>query len=437
MNIKELYAIFTDYPVICTDSRAIIPDSIFFALKGGNFDGNQFVKQSLDGGCAFAVSDDMANEGIHGCIVVENVLKTLQDLAEYHRMEFDIPVLAITGTNGKTTTKELVNAVLSQKYQTVCTEGNLNNHIGVPVTLLNINKSTEIAIIEMGANHPGEIATLCEIAHPGFGLITNIGKAHLDGFGNEEGIRKTKGELYDYIEKNRGVIFYNSDDAILTTMAEKTQRTALVKYGKTVMGAKNDSNSFLLDFSTVEPDLTIKTHLAGTYNLNNALAAIAVGKYFETPEADIVSALTEYIPTSNRSQLIASSTNTIIMDAYNANPSSMEAAIDNFARLKAENKLLILGDMLELGNDSLAEHQRIREIIKNHGLWNKGKVILIGEIFSQLGEDTAICFPAKSEAAKYLETQNIDSHLILLKGSRGIGLETLLKVMTGLSGTIV
>jgi UDP-N-acetylmuramoyl-tripeptide--D-alanyl-D-alanine ligase len=429
MNIKELYTIFKDCSAVCTDSRNLIPDSIFFALRGENFDGNRFVKQSLDSGCAFAVSDDVANEGVDGCIVVENVLKTLQDLAEYHRTEFDIPVLAITGTNGKTTTKELINAVLSKKYKTVYTKGNLNNHIGAPLTLLNINKDAEIAIIEMGANHPGEIATLCEIVHPGFGLITNTGKAHLEGFGNEDGVRKTKGELYDYIEKNRGVIFYNSDDATLAAMAEKTHGTTLVKYGKTVMNAKINNENFFLDFSTVEPDMTVKTRLAGTYNLNNALAATAVGKYFGTPETDIVDALTEYVPAANRSQLVKSSTNMIIMDAYNANPSSMEAAIDNFARLAADNKLLILGDMLELGDDSFAEHQRIREIIKHHGLWKKGKVILIGQMFSQSGEDIAICFPTKSEAAKYLEAQNIDSHLILLKGSRGIGLETLLKVI--------
>jgi UDP-N-acetylmuramoyl-tripeptide--D-alanyl-D-alanine ligase len=426
MNIKELYAIFRDYPAVCTDSRSLIPDSIFFALKGDNFDGNQFVKQSLDSGCAFAVSDNIANEGIPGCIVVENVLTTLQNLAEYHRMEFDVPVLSITGTNGKTTTKELINAVLSKRYKTVCTKGNLNNHIGAPLTLLNINDNTEIAIIEMGANHCGEIASLCEIVHPGFGLITNIGKAHLEGFGSEEGVRKTKGELFDYIEKNRGLIFYNSDDATIATMAEKTHGARLVKYGKTVMDAKIDSSDFLFGFSTVEPDLMIKTHLVGEYNLNNALAAITVGKYFGVSDIDVVSALSEYIPTANRSQLVKSSNNTIIMDAYNANPSSMEAAIGNFARLKAENKLLILGDMLELGDDSLTEHRRIMEIIKKHGLWKKGKVILIGQIFSQLGENIAVCFSVKNEAAKYLEIQNINSHLILLKGSRGIGLETLL-----------
>jgi UDP-N-acetylmuramoyl-tripeptide--D-alanyl-D-alanine ligase len=427
--MKDLYAIFRDYSLICTDSRNIIPDSIFFALKGDNFDGNQFVKQSLDNGCAFAVSDSPENEGIHGCIIVENVLKTLQDLAEYHRNEYNIPVLAITGTNGKTTTKELVNIVLSQKYKTVCTKGNLNNHIGVPLTLLNINENTEIVIVEMGANHIGEIEKLCKIAHPGFGLITNIGKAHLEGFGSDEGVRKTKGELYGYLEENRGVIFYNSDDLTLATMTGKTQRTTLVKYGKTVMDATTDSDNFFLGFSTIEPELIIKTWLVGEYNLNNALAAIAVGRYFDVSATDIVAALAEYKPTANRSQLVESSTNTVIMDAYNANPSSMEAAIDNFARLEAENKLLILGDMLELGDDSLAEHRRITEIIKNHGLWEKGKVILIGYMFSQLEEDGVICFSSKSEAEQYLETQNINSHLILLKGSRGTGLETLLKII--------
>ncbi|MDR2383623.1 MAG: UDP-N-acetylmuramoyl-tripeptide--D-alanyl-D-alanine ligase [Prevotellaceae bacterium] len=429
MNIKELYAIFRDYPLVCTDSRNIIPDSIFFALKGENFDGNQFVERSLDSGCAFAVSDSVENQGIHGCVVVENVLKTLQDLAEYHRKEFDIPVIAITGTNGKTTTKELVNAVLSKKYKTVCTKGNLNNHIGMPLTLLNINGNTEIVIVEMGANHCGEIAALCEIAHPGLGLITNIGKAHLEGFGSEEGVRKTKGELYDYIEKNRGVIFYNADDATLATMAENTQGTTLAKYGKTIMGATAGNDNFFLGFATAEPELSVKTCLAGEYNLNNALAAIAVGKYFDVPVPDIISALEEYKPTANRSQLIQSSTNTLIMDAYNANPSSMEVAIGNFARLEAENKLLILGDMLELGEDSFAEHRQIREIIKNHGLWKKGQVILIGHIFSYLGEDVAICFTDKSEAGKYLENKNINSHLILMKGSRGIGLESLLKYL--------
>jgi UDP-N-acetylmuramoyl-tripeptide--D-alanyl-D-alanine ligase len=427
VDIKELYAIFRDYPSVCTDSRNIIPDSIFFALKGENFDGNRFVKYSLESGCAFAVSDSLDNEGIPGCIIVENVLKTLQDLAEYHRMEFNIPVLAITGTNGKTTTKELVNAVLSEKYRTVCTAGNLNNHIGLPLTLLNINENTEIVIVEMGANHPGEIAVLCRIANPGFGLITNIGKAHLEGFGSEEGIRRTKGELYDCLENNRGVIFYNSDDATLRTMAEKTQRTTLVKYGKAVMGAKTVMDNSLLGFSTVEPDLFVKTSLVGEYNLNNALAAIAVGKYFDVSEADIVAALTRYKPTANRSQLIKTATNTVIMDAYNANPSSMEAAIGNFAKLEVENKMLILGDMLELGDDSLAEHRRITEIVKKQGLWKAGKVILIGNIFSRLKDDAAVCFPSKSEAVEYIAKQNINSHLILLKGSRGIGLETLLK----------
>lgn len=429
MDIKELYSIFSDYPAVCTDSRNIIPDSIFFALKGGNFDGNRFVKQSLENGCAFAVSDDAGNEGLHGCITVDNVLKTLQDLAEYHRTEFDIPVIAITGTNGKTTTKELVNAVLSKKYRTVCTEGNLNNHIGLPLTLLKINKHAEIVIVEMGANHPGEIAALCEIARPGTGIVTNIGKAHLEGFGSTEGVRKTKGELYDFVEKNRGVIFYNSDDPILSAMAESTRGTTLVKYGTTVAGAKIANSGSLLAFSTVEPELSVNTCLAGEYNLNNVLAAVATGKYFDVPPKDIAAALTEYRPTTNRSQLVKTSNNTVIMDAYNANPSSMEAAISNFGKLDAENKMLILGDMLELGDASLAEHRRITDVVKRCNLWEKGKVILVGSIFGQLGEESVLCFPTGDEAGEYLKARPVKSGTILVKGSRGIGLETLLKYL--------
>jgi UDP-N-acetylmuramoyl-tripeptide--D-alanyl-D-alanine ligase len=398
-------------------------------LKGNNFDGNKFVKRSLESGCAFAVSDNIENEGIHGCIIVENVLKTLQDLAEYHRTEFEIPVLAITGTNGKTTTKELVNAVLSKKYRTIYTEGNLNNHIGLPLTLLKINQDTEIAIVEMGANHAGEIERLCEIARPGMGIVTNIGKAHLEGFGSEEGIRKAKGELYDYIEKNRGVIFYNSDDLTLSAMAEGTQGTTLVKYGKTVMKATIVNNGALLGLSTLEPDLIVNTCLVGEYNLNNALAAIAVAGRFDVPNEDIMSALTEYKPTANRSQLVKTLNNTVIMDAYNANPSSMEVAINNFAKLDAENKLLILGDMLELGNDSLEEHRRIMNIITHHSLWKKGEIILIGSMFSQLKDEIALYFANSNEAGEYLKNRHIKSCTVLVKGSRGTALEILLKYL--------
>jgi UDP-N-acetylmuramoyl-tripeptide--D-alanyl-D-alanine ligase len=280
----------------------------------------------------------------------------------------------------------------------------------------------------MGANHPGEIAALCEITHPGLGLVTNIGKAHLEGFGSEEGVRKTKGELYDYIEKNRGVIFYNSDDTTLRSMAEKTQGTTFVIYGETVMGAKIvKTEDLLLGFSTLEPDLFVNTCLVGDYNLNNALAAIAVGLHFDVSAGDIASALTEYKPNNNRSQLIKTSVNTVIMDAYNANPSSMEVAINNFAKLDVANKLLILGDMLELGDNALAEHQRIKDIVKSLDLWKTGKVILIGEMFNQLIENGFTCFVSRNEAEKYLKNLHIESYTVLVKGSRGIGLETLLK----------
>jgi UDP-N-acetylmuramoyl-tripeptide--D-alanyl-D-alanine ligase len=429
MDIKELHSVFDSCSAVCTDSRNIIPDSMFFALKGDNFDGNSFVRKALEEGCAFAVSDDPANDGIHGCILVDNVLKTLQDLAEYHRMEFNIPVVAITGTNGKTTTKELVNAVLSGMYRTVCTEGNLNNHIGVPLTLLKITRDAEIVIVEMGANHPGEIAGLCRIAHPDKAIVTNIGKAHLEGFVSPEGVRKAKGELFDFVEKNRGVIFYNSDDSTVSEMAEATRGTTLVKYGKTAAGAKIDDSSMLLRFSTLEPEMSVDTALAGEYNLNNALAAIAVGRYFGVSAVDVAEALTMFRPADNRSQLIKTAQNTVILDAYNANPSSMEAAICNFGKLDAKNKMLILGDMLELGEAAVDEHKKIVEILKRCNLWEKGRVVLVGQVFGQLGGDVALCFGNRLEACKFFEKQPPREKTVLVKGSRGTGLEILLKYL--------
>lgn len=427
MNISDLYTIFLEYSTICTDSRNIIPDSIFFALKGENFDGNKYVKQALETGCAYAVSDDKSNEGINGCIIVENVLKTLQQLAEYHRLELNIPVLAITGTNGKTTTKELVSAVLSQKYNVVSTKGNFNNHIGVPLTLLLLNKNTEIAIIEMGANHIGEIASLCEIAHPNAGIITNIGKAHLEGFGSEEGVKKAKGELYDYLEKNRGVVFYNSDDNLLKNMAEKTENTVLYAYGKSLYDVQINNNA-ILAFTTKNPLLDISTKLVGQYNLYNALAAIAVGIHYEVPEAQIEYALNNYTPANNRSQLINTANNTVIMDAYNANPSSMEAAIINFSKLSRNNKMLILGDMLELGGSSLEEHKNIIDLAKKYQFQN---LILVGPKFYELKTEISSYkyFPDRNRAEEYLKNNNLKSFTILIKGSRGIGLENLLEYL--------
>lgn len=426
MLINNLYEIFLEYPVICTDSRNIIPDSIFFALKGEHFDGNKYVKQVLNEGCAYAISDNKENENIHGCIIVPNVLDALQQLANYHRNELNTPIIAITGTNGKTTTKELLTAVLASKYKVVATKGNLNNHIGVPLTLLSITKETQIAVVEMGANHIGEIAELCRIAQPNAGLITNIGKAHLEGFGSEEGVRQTKGELYDFLNDNRGIIFYNNDDATLKKMAENTEKAQHIPYGKTIYNAVL-SNSDFLEFTTEIPVMTVKTHLVGSYNLNNALAAIATGLHYEIPAEEIQNSLNNYIPANNRSQLIKTEHNTIIMDAYNANPSSMEAAIINFSNLNNSNKLLILGDMLELGNDSPAEHKNVIELLKKYNLVKNA--ILIGNHFYEFKNPDSTFFQSRADAATFLENNKIHANTILIKGSRGIGLENLLKYL--------
>jgi len=422
MSIKELYSIFKEYPTICTDSRNIVPDSIFFALKGDNFDANNYVKTVLEQGCAYAVSDNADNANIEGCIIVDNVLETLQQLARHHREETEVHIIAITGTNGKTTTKELLTAVLAQN-NVIATKGNLNNHIGVPLTLLSINKNTRVAIVEMGANHPGEIAALCNIALPNSGIITNIGKAHLEGFGSEEGVKKTKGELYDYLEKNRGQIFYNADDSVLSQMANKTKGTQLVEYGKTLANVKINNDIFL-GFCCTNPELNIKTNLVGEYNINNVLATVAVGLNFEVSAKSIETALQNYKPDNNRSQFIKTTRNNVIMDAYNANPSSMNVAISNFANINANKKVLILGDMLELGKDSFDEHTRIVELLKKH---NFDKTILVGECFNQFKDNSSVlCFANTTLAEEYLKANVIEQSTILVKGSRGIKLEKLL-----------
>jgi UDP-N-acetylmuramoyl-tripeptide--D-alanyl-D-alanine ligase len=427
MEITELYSIFDEYPAVSTDSRNIIPDSLFFALRGDRFDGNRYVAQALAAGCAFAVTDDAANTGIPGCIVVDDVLTTLQQLAAYHRRQFAIPVLAITGTNGKTTTKELCSAVLSKKFRTVSTRGNLNNHIGAPLTLLRLDRRSEFAIVEMGASHRGEIAALCDIVRPDVGIVTNIGRAHLEGFGSEDGIRRAKGELYDWLASAQGTIFYNADDPVLCEMARRTPQAYAVPYGATVQGATT-GDGLLLNFSTRQPALQITTGMAGNYNLNNALAAIAVGVHFGVPETAIVEALEQYRPDNNRSQVVKTERNTVIMDAYNANPSSMEAAVRNFAALAAPNKFLILGDMRELGGDAPAEHRRLVDLTRQLGFKN---VILTGETFCKIntGDGFALYFPDCNSAGEYLQKAKLQACTVLLKASRKTGLETLLKYL--------
>jgi len=439
-NIKELYDKFVQFPFICTDTRKIIPNSIFFCLKGENFDGNLFVYEALEKGAKFVVTENKNLPESINIIVVDNVLETLQQLAAYHRRLLNIPVIGITGTNGKTTTKELISSVLSKKYNTAFTQGNLNNHIGVPLTLLSITKEHEIAVIEMGANHVGEIGELCRIIQPDYGIITNIGKAHLEGFGSIENIIETKTALY----RAAKVIFVNGEDEVLMRYAVRGVRCEVrgvrcevrgvrcevrgeryeVRGERYVVYGKNTET----DGEVVEmnPYLvinlwgnTIQTLLTGNYNLSNILATAAIGKYFGVPEQDICKAIAEYRPQNNRSQIIINNTNTIIADYYNANPTSMKAALDNFLLIETPNKLAILGDMLELGETGATEHQTIIRYCET----NKLETIFIGEEFNKLKTHHFLFFNNVEDCNEYLKNKTIENNLILIKGSRGIHLE--------------
>ena len=430
MEIKELYEIYKAHPVVTTDSRNCPEGSIFFALKGETFDGNKFAVAAIEKGCAYAVVDD--KEIVHPqTILVDNVLDTLQALARYHRKQLDIPFVGITGTNGKTTTKELVATVLSKKYRVHYTQGNFNNHIGVPLTLLSIKPDCEMAVIEMGANHPGEIKTLANIALPTCGLITNVGKAHLEGFGSLEGVINTKKELYDNLAERGGHVFVNAANPFLMNVLNAESYTT---YSSNVEVSADINGRLLRCAPYVEFEWNnkhIATHFVGAYNLDNMLAAITVGLHFGVSEDDICSAISDYIPANNRSQLTKTERNTLIVDAYNANPTSMMAAIDNFELMEGENKVAILGDMLELGEQSAIEHQNIvRRLIES----KIEKVILVGKEFSQfiIHNSQFIIdsrFVAYESLEALLETQNIasmQSQLILLKGSNGIGLYKLI-----------
>ena len=411
-NIKELYKIFVQFPFICTDTRKIIPNSIFFCLKGENFDGNLFVNEAFEKGAKFVVTENKNLPESINIIVVDNVLDTLQQLAAYHRSQLNIPVIGITGTNGKTTTKELISSVLSKKFSTAFTQGNLNNHIGVPLTLLSITKEHEIAVVEMGANHVGEIEELCRIAQPDYGIITNIGKAHLQGFGSVENIIETKTALY----RAAKVIFVNEEDEVLMRYAVRGERC--VVYGKNteINGEVVEMNPYLVINLLGN---TIQTLLTGNYNLSNILAAAAIGHYFGVPEQDICETIAEYSPQNNRSQIIKNNTNTIIADYYNANPTSMKAALDNFLLMEIPNKLAILGDMLELGETSTTEHQAIIHYCET----NKLETIFIGEEFYKQKIHHFLFFKNVEECNDYLNNKTIKDNLILIKGSRGIHLE--------------
>lgn len=423
--IDQLYTAFLDHPIICTDSRNILSGSIFFALKGDNFDGNEYALEALEKGATMAVIDDPALQNDERCFYVDNVLITLQELAKHHRKQLKIPLIGITGTNGKTTTKELCGAVLSKKYKTFYTQGNLNNHIGVPLSILSIDKDIEIAVIEMGANHIGEIASLCEISQPDFGLITNIGIAHLEGFGSFENIIKAKTELYHYLVKRpNGLVFVNADNDILTQQLPSLEK---ITYGQQI----TDYQYELIEdgaFACLEwKHHKIQSNLIGSYNTENIMAAICIGGYFKVDTNDITSAIEEYLPTNYRSQVLQTDNNYIILDAYNANPSSMTEAISNFSRLNKENKVVVLGDMFELGDYSEIEHQNIVEFIMQQQF---EEVILIGPEFSHTtAKSVFLKFNNVTDVINYLSKHPLKHKSILLKGSRGMKLETLIDVL--------
>lgn len=435
MNTPELYQIFLQYPTICIDSRKATKESLFFALKGDNFDGNKFARQALKK-CAYAVVDDPDVVEDERYILVDDVLEKLQKLAAFHRKRLGTPIIAITGSNGKTTTKELIAAVMEKKYKVAYTQGNLNNHIGVPLSLLSMDKDHEFGIIEMGANHLGEIQLLCKITAPDFGIITNVGKAHLEGFGSLEGVKKAKGELYTYLYENDGTAFVNYDNEHLEDMKPPHN---IIYYGTkdfTHCQGQIISNELFLNFKWITLDelssdelvrdeeiRNIKTKLVGDYNFENALAAVCIGEYFNVDPLSIKEAIENYRPKNNRSQLSVTSNNTLLLDYYNANPTSMHAAILNFVKLDYPDKVFILGDMLELGEASVREHGAVIGLLQELGL---SQVFLVGKNFSNYSEIEAFTFFADVESCmEYLKKNQIKAKQLLLKGSRGMQLEKL------------
>lgn len=421
LSTEDLHRIFTLYPSVTTDSRKTESGDIFFALSGDNFDGNSYALSALEKGASYAVIDNekvlKANSKTEfgsRLLLVKDTLKALQDLGEFHRKELGLTILAISGSNGKTTTKELLGAVLSRKYKVQMTSGNLNNHIGVPLTLLNLKNDCELAIVEMGASHCQEIALLCKLAAPNFGLLTNVGKAHLEGFGGEQGVVKGKGELFDYLEQNSGVAFYRTEDTTISSMVEQRKNLSTVAYS-----------------SQIELP---KSNLVGDYNRFNIAAAVCVGEYFAVDKDDIKDAISSYMPTNNRSQRSQTAKNTLIVDCYNANPSSMKAALENLQKEELSatlhSKIAILGDMLELGEHTQSEHTRVLELLEKSSVT---KAFLVGELFSKVAENftpqnySLEAYPSRTELIERLEEQGLESNIILLKGSRALGLEKLIE----------
>ena len=427
MDIAKIHALFLKCQSVSIDTRKIQPNSFFVAIKGDNFDANIFAKEALEKGASYVVIDNSDYFIDERTVLVKDSLQTLQALAQYHRNYLKLPIIALTGSNGKTTTKELIHSVLSAKYNTKATVGNLNNHIGVPLTLLSFTSETEIGIVEMGANHKKEIEFLCELAQPDYGYITNFGKAHLEGFGGVMGVIEGKSEMYNYLGKAGKLAFVNLEDSV------QIQKTKLLNHY--TFGINKSEADVVLSEVIVNPfvcveyaGLRVQTHLIGLYNANNINAAIAIGNYFQVPEEAIKKALEGYIPENNRSQLITKGTNQIILDAYNANPSSMAAAIENFKQLDNLNKIVILGDMFELGEESLKEHATVVASLANQ----KSIVCyFVGSDFfaNSLDNDNFHFYPSFNDLSAYLKTKKIENSIILIKGSRGMALERTLDII--------
>lgn len=435
MTIAALYQLYLQYPSVQTDTRKIKQGDIFFALKGPNFNGNAFAHKALELGASYAVIDEPIKEELSNnsqlttnnpqLILVEDVLAVLQSLAQYHREQFKIPFIAITGSNGKTTTKELVYAVLSSHFITYTTQGNLNNHIGVPLTLLSIRNDAQMAVIEMGANHQKEIEGYCKYTEPTHGIITNAGKAHLEGFGGIEGVKKGKGELFDYLRAHKGTAFIYADYDYLHDMSKGIE--LLEAYGTqagAIQGHVQSSEPFLEVAITAGLNIRlVRTQLVGEYNLPNVLCALAVGRYFGVPEAKMVAAIENYCPSNSRSQMVEKGSNHVILDAYNANPSSMKAAIENFARLHTPKKVLMLGGMMELGQESLEEHKNIIALIQSHP-WEQ--VVLVGGDFGKINQPFTY-LPDSTAAKEWYQSQGFKDTHILIKGSRSMQMEKILE----------
>lgn len=434
MDIQQLYQIYQQHPVITTDSRDCPQGSIFFALKGESFDGNKFAASAIEKGCAYAVIDNAEYQKDDRFILVDDVLQTFKDLARKHRRQFNIPVIGITGTNGKTTTKELIASVLSEKYNTLFTQGNFNNDVGVPKTLFRLNEQHEIAVVEMGASHPGDIKTLVETVEPTCGLITNVGKAHLQGFGSFEGVKKTKGELYDYLKAHDALVFINGNNEHLLQMAQSRDICRAIEYGTQedcqVNGSIISCAPFLkfqwnsnVDGINVQQE--IQTHLIGSYNIDNMLAAIAIGLHFGVSPEQIHHALSNYIPTNNRSQMEETGKNHLVVDAYNANPSSMKAALDNFHLMEVTPKMAILGDMRELGEASAEEHQKAVDLMQEYGFEN---IWLVGDEFGNT-QCNYRKFKDVEEVKAAILSEQIKGYYILIKGSNSTKLHELPKCL--------